>query len=200
MKFLFRNAVLLLALVACVPANKPSDEEVLSVAKSEGERIAGIAQKALGSQLMKAMSEGGPSHALTFCQVAAMPILDTLTTGFHVKVRRASDRNRNEIDSPTPQELKVLEGYRATLDSGKTLHSSVAVLNDEQVLFAMPILLNNPMCLKCHGAVGTDIDSSTYGLINRLYPNDKATGHALGDLRGIWSLTFSKAELTSLLK
>ncbi len=49
-----------------------------------------------------------------------------------------------------------------------------------------------PACLKCHGLPGKDIDANTLALLQKKYPEDKATGYKLGDLRGAWKISFSK--------
>jgi cytochrome c553 len=43
-------------------------------------------------------------------------------------------------------------------------------------------------CLKCHGTPGVDQDASSQAKIQRLYPQDEATGYAEGDFRGLWSI------------
>jgi hypothetical protein len=42
------------------------------------------------------------------------------------------------------------------------------------------------MCLQCHGKPNVDINEATLGQIEKLYPNDKAVGYGLNELRGIW--------------
>lgn len=58
------------------------------------------------------------------------------------------------------------------------------------VHFYAPILLAAPVCLQCHGRPEKDIAPATMAAIKKLYPEDKATGFQLGDLRGLWRVTF----------
>jgi cytochrome c551/c552 len=44
-----------------------------------------------------------------------------------------------------------------------------------------------PTCIKCHGGK-TDITESTQKMIAQKYPNDKAIGYQMGDLRGMWKI------------
>jgi hypothetical protein len=37
------------------------------------------------------------------------------------------------------------------------------------------------VCLTCHGSVGSDVAAA----LRERYPDDRATGYALGDFRGI---------------
>jgi cytochrome c len=65
-------------------------------------------------------------------------------------------------------------------------------LDSAHLLYTKPIVINNALCLNCHGEVGAAVTEETYALIREKYPNDNATGHQMGDLRGMWSITFSK--------
>ena len=46
--------------------------------------------------------------------------------------------------------------------------------------------LGQPLCLKCHGQPEREIAPSTMEVLRRLYPEDRATGFRLGELRGMW--------------
>ena len=76
----------------------------------------------------------------------------------------------------------------------------VEVLDEQQILYAKPIVMNNPLCLNCHGTVGTQVSVEANALLNSLYPEDNATKHQLGDLRGIWSITFAREDIVTYLK
>jgi hypothetical protein len=51
----------------------------------------------------------------------------------------------------------------------------------------LPIVLNNALCLKCHGGAD-DVDAATMKVLAERYPADEATGYRLDDLRGIWRI------------
>jgi len=44
--------------------------------------------------------------------------------------------------------------------------------------------------LQCHGQIGKDIHDDVYKVIKEKYPQDKATGFKVGELRGIWDIKF----------
>ncbi len=180
--------------------SEPTREEVINLVQTQGEKISLAAQQALGSQLQQAMAENGPVHAVQFCNAAAFMIIDTLKTELRATVKRASLRARNPKDKPTLTERAILEKYLVQLDNGTELKPFVEILDTKEVLFAKPILLNNPMCLNCHGKVGNQVQIETHNLIQELYPNDEAMNHELGDLRGIWSITFAEDEVIAYLK
>jgi hypothetical protein len=51
------------------------------------------------------------------------------------------------------------------------------------------------MCLKCHGNLGQEVEAKTYDKILELYPNDKAVGYDINQVRGIWSIEFEVAKI-----
>ena len=55
------------------------------------------------------------------------------------------------------------------------------------------------MCLSCHGESGTEINETTLQKLAELYPEDKAKGHKVGDLRGMWSVRIPKSEVVKRL-
>ena len=179
---------------------EPTWAAVIEQVRQEGEGISLKAQKALGGQLMKVLAEEGPEGAVAFCTLAAYPILDTIDTKFDVTIKRASLRIRNPKDAPTEVERAILTDYEDQLKNGQPLTTKVEVLDQGKLLFAKPILLNNPMCLNCHGQLGSEVSQETYDFIQSQYPEDNAVNHAIGDLRGIWSITFQRQEVWDYLK
>jgi hypothetical protein len=115
------------------------------------------------------------------------------------QIKRASLRYRNPVDQPTKAEKEIIREYQKNLTTNQDLQPVVVDLNDAQMLYAKPILLDNPICLNCHGQEIEQISRETLQKIQNLYPEDQATGHELGDLRGIWSVTFQKEALQQYL-
>ena len=55
-----------------------------------------------------------------------------------------------------------------------------------------PIVLNNQLCLRCHGEVGRDISKDDYALIQQQFPRDQATGYRLGQTMGAWQISMQR--------
>lgn len=64
---------------------------------------------------------------------------------------------------------------------GDRAPQSVA-LGDDRRGYVEPILLQ-PLCLTCHGA---SLAPELQSRIDELYPDDRATGFEVGDLRGVF--------------
>jgi hypothetical protein len=48
------------------------------------------------------------------------------------------------------------------------------------------------MCLSCHGSVKQNISAETLKVINENYPDDKAIGYGLNELRGLFVVEMEK--------
>ncbi len=198
---------LLLTLAACnnqskqqLPTEATVDQEqLMAFALAEGNRISNQAQMALGGQLKKAISEGGPSHAVGFCNLSATKILDTITTGYsQLEVGCTSLKVRNQNNTPSKVEHQLLDDYRQKSQDKSDLSPQVQPIGNNSLLYGKPIMLNNPLCLNCHGTVGTQISDETYQVIREHYPQDQAIDFEMGDLRGMWTIEFNREELTEM--
>jgi hypothetical protein len=182
-------------LSACGPTRKELPEaELIMLAKEEGNRITMETQHLLGSTLKSKIQQAGIPEALEYCNLNAYPLVDSMQMKYHAIIRRASMDTRNPLDKPAEDEKIIIEDYQSNLKEGKTPEIYVKVKENE-VHYARPILLTDAVCLKCHGTVGENISPEHYRIIQNLYPEDQATGHSLGDLRGIWSVKFRRKDL-----
>jgi len=140
------------------------------------------------------MASDGPSGALQYCSVAALPLVDSLSVAQGLRIKRTSDRTRAPQDAPDADEQRRLNEVLALLAGGTApadIPPQAAVLGDS-VAYYQPILITMPTCLKCHGAAGTDVDSLTMASIRERYPLDSAMGYRVGDFRGLWSIRWTR--------
>lgn len=192
---MFRHAlgtVLLLApLLACGPGQPPFDE---ADAIARGQAIAMGAFQQLSGRLQGAIARHGTAGAVAYCSQAALPLVDSLARAQGVRIKRTSDRLRAAHDAPDADEQRRLAEVAAQLAQGARpaeIGAQARLLGDS-VAFYQPILIAMPTCLKCHGQPGADIDSLTQAALAQRYPNDRATGYALGDFRGLWSIRWRR--------
>ncbi|NND07338.1 MAG: DUF3365 domain-containing protein, partial [Saprospiraceae bacterium] len=157
-----------------------------------GDEITALSQATLLKNVSAAMKSGGPKYAIEFCSAEAMPILDSLSQAHRANIQRISLRNRNPENGPkTSTERIILETYDVDNQNALTLKPLISESNDH-ISYFKPIKIGIPACLKCHGMPEADIDVSTLAKINELYPEDKAIGYKMGELRGAWKVTFEK--------
>jgi len=140
-------------------------------------------------QLKSAIEAGGPSSAITTCNVIAPQIADELSTGGW-KVGRTSLKLRNPGNSPDDWERSTLLAFEQQLAEGtpaanlqnSTIESNHGVTH-YRFMKAIPI---NSVCLACHGdAISRDVQS----ILAEKYPLDAATGYQPGELRGAFTIS-----------
>jgi len=193
--FLYILFLIILIMPGCKSSKKTlSDTELTEMAIEEGNRISMETQQLLGTTLKSKIQQHGIMEALSYCNLNAYPLVDSMQTRYEIRIKRASLDTRNPMDQPDRNEFAIIQNYQSDLEAGRTLEVFVEIRENE-VHYARPILLNDAVCLNCHGMVGKDIAEENYRIIRDLYPEDQATGHSLGDLRGIWSLKFNKEVL-----
>jgi len=174
--------------------DRVAESKLVEKAIEEGKLISSETQQLLGKTLKSTIQQKGIPAALDYCNLNAYPLVDSIEQKYGVTIKRASLDMRNPQDSPDKEEQNIIALYQKDLQEGRTPEVKVNIHSNE-ILFAKPILLNDPVCLNCHGQVGTEITKENYAVIQALYPEDQATGHKLGDLRGIWSIRFNRKNL-----
>ncbi|MBO3098660.1 Tll0287-like domain-containing protein [Gelidibacter pelagius] len=146
------------------------------------------AQAVLGKNLMQAIQKDGTIGALSFCNERAYPLTDSMAVVNNVRLKRVSDKPRNQDNQANAVELEVIETYKNTIANQEAPEPLVQT-SDTGVQVYYPIL-TNPMCLQCHGKP-KNIEPSTLKKLTILYPKDKALGYDLNEVRGIWKVTFN---------
>ncbi|MBI1288770.1 MAG: DUF3365 domain-containing protein [Flavobacteriales bacterium] len=156
-----------------------------------GEEITDSVQSKLKANLVKAMQEGGPVSAVKFCNVHAMELTSMYSEKYSTEVKRVSDRNRNAKNAANEKELAVIEDFKQTIKEGKPVLPKVAIDEDGKKNYYAPIYVGG-VCLTCHGDPN-NMQPELVTVLDSLYPNDKARGYAVDELRGIWSVKFKNS-------
>jgi len=82
--------------------------------------------------------------------------------------------------------LQQFEDRKQAGEAVKTLTFSEKVTSDDgQEMRMMKAIPTGEVCLKCHGS---NIAEPVQASLNELYPDDQATGFALGDIRGAFTI------------
>lgn len=179
--------------VALLPA--PLSPEQHAAALQQGQVIVAETFSLLSSNLQSAIRSGGVSNALPFCSVAAVPLTTSLAGKRGVAIRRLTHKPRNPVNRADALESTILDHFRTSGVEPNPPAPVVTNLNAATLSYFAPIVLNNELCLKCHGEPGVDIAPEDLAIIQRLYPQDQATGFRLGDLRGAWRVDLPVAQL-----
>lgn len=147
----------------------------------------------LKGELESAMKAGGPLNAIEVCQKVAPSIAQAESERTGWKVGRTSLKTRNPANAPDAWETAVLKKFEERAAAGESPNEMAyfeVVEQDGKKAFrfmkaiGMPPLEQMP-CLKCHGE---NIDPKVAAKLDELYPNDKARGYKVGDIRGAFTI------------
>ncbi len=108
------------------------------------------------------------------------------------RVRRVSEKFRNPADAPDAVEREVLRRWAQAQAEGRLspkdeYQESVTEDGARYVRYMRPIFIAGPVCLQCHGAPAA-LAPGLADALRDLYPDDRATGYKVGDLRGAISV------------
>lgn len=173
---------------------KPETSQAETGAKELGMHYAMETKKVLGKNLMGTIQNEGVEAALAFCNERAYPLTDSMSTNFHARIKRVSDKPRNPNNQANDIELAHIETFKAQVSAGNSVEP---ILREEngKVFFYYPIVTNT-MCLNCHGVPEQHITTKVYESLSQLYPQDRATGYEPDEVRGIWSIVFDAPKKT----
>ncbi|MDH5425825.1 MAG: DUF3365 domain-containing protein [Gammaproteobacteria bacterium] len=144
----------------------------------------------LKSELVAAMKSGGPVNAIDVCNIKAPAIAEEMSKKHGVKISRTSLKLRNQANKPDAWELKVLNRFETRKTKGENVKnmefSEVVSQKGKNVFRYMKAIPTGKPCLNCHA---TEIEPAVISKLSKLYPQDKARGFKLGDIRGAFTLS-----------
>ncbi|MCB0359385.1 MAG: DUF3365 domain-containing protein [Bdellovibrionales bacterium] len=187
MKIKHRIALLfaLLSLDANLARSEPSETQLAKKATAIGAAASDELLSELKAALTSALATGGPVHAIEFCSSQAIPLTQSLSKkyGDMVTVARTSSQVRNPANAPDALDRKALNQAAKDLQKGDLSDFVLLEEDNRTARFYRPIT-TGALCLTCHG-MQADIPSEVRSALQRTYPDDRATGYRLGDLRGL---------------
>lgn len=143
----------------------------------------------LQTELMTAMQQGGPTEAINVCQQRAPAIAAEIAAETGWAVGRTSLGFRNPGNAPDEWERNVLEGFDNAVARGEpasALSHHEVIENDSGKHFRfMRAIPTAGLCLTCHGS---ELPNEVTFALERLYPDDRATGYSEGQVRGAFSI------------
>jgi cytochrome c553 len=190
--YLFENEM---ETVAWFANDFPKEQERIAANKENmsyvdrGFEYAMATKSVLGKNLKGKINSEGTLAAVSFCNLNAIHFTDSMSAVYNAEIKRVSDKSRNSNNQANANELEIIQGFKSQLENGEEI-IPVTVEEQNHVFGYYPIVTND-MCLKCHGETGS-MEAETYSKIALLYPQDKATGYATNQLRGIWVVKMTK--------
>ncbi len=188
---IFNIILLSLIIFACSDEMKLTEEEQEKYSE-QGIEIVRTSFNTLKTHLVTAIEREGIGNAIKYCNLKALHLMDSLSKEYNAEIRRTSSKARNPKDKPLDYEESTLEEFHEKFKNGEALIPVLKKFKDESIVFFVPILIDNPICLNCHGPKNIMVTEPNERIIQSLYPTDEATGYKMGDLRGMWSVRFKK--------
>ena len=175
-----------LSLPLLMSAQSPQAEVDQAQLKQQAISIVKQFGGSLKPELKKAIQSGGPAHAISVCSETAPRIANQLSTETGWYVKRVSLKPRNSQTAiPDAWEQKVLEQFDQRQAGGESAEKmAFAEVVDGKFRF-MKAQGVEAVCLNCHAA---NIAPETEAALKQNYPDDKARGYTLGQIRGAFSL------------
>nr|VFJ57772.1 MAG: Protein of unknown function (DUF3365) [Candidatus Kentron sp. FW]VFJ67357.1 MAG: Protein of unknown function (DUF3365) [Candidatus Kentron sp. FW] len=179
------SLLLLLSVIGCTATPVDNIEERISANR----QVVKDLFAALKGELEKALAAGDPAAAIPVCNTKVPEIGKTFKEKYpDWTIGRTSLKTRNPKNAPDEWEKDVLQRFEARKAAGedpKTMEHSVFVEKDGVPMFRyMKAIPTADACLLCHGKV---LLPEVAAKLDELYPEDKARGFDLGDIRGAFS-------------
>ncbi len=145
----------------------------------------------LMARLSKEIAAGGPEAAVGTCRDIAPAMAKQASSDTGWAIRRVSLKNRNPRAVPDDWERAVLQDFdrRAAAGEDPATLELYAVVDVDGVPTRryMRALPTQAMCLMCHGDPAL-FSPALRDRLAELYPDDRATGYRVGDIRGAITL------------
>tara|TARA_B110000116_G_scaffold255873_1_gene254582 strand:- start:23 stop:592 length:570 start_codon:yes stop_codon:yes gene_type:complete len=158
------------------------------------EKEAKAAIKELAISLKKSLKTvlkgSGPIAAVEYCNIAALDITDRVSLDKGITLKRTSLKVRNIANVASSWEKNILNKFEKRKVLGESIgtidYQEVYLDNNNKPFFRyMKAMPTGEVCLTCHGS---NIKKPLQIIINELYPEDKAYGFKIGDIRGAFAI------------
>ena len=147
--------------------------------------------KELKGILVEQIQSGGVVQAVSVCSDTAQLLTNEFGVERGVFIKRVSMKNRNENNYPDDFEKRILNRFELLKQNNEinneTEYAQIITEGDYKYLRYLKPIFVQAECLNCHGNQ-TDMMPEVNNLIAQEYPQDKATGYKVGDLRGAVSI------------
>lgn len=159
---------------------------------AEARSVASTVPPKLLSVLTEEIAKGGPASAIDVCRDKAPAMAKAASAQSGWAIKRVSLKNRNPKAVPDAWERAMLEEFDRRASAGEppaSLEASTTVTTptghtEYRYMKALPV---QPVCLACHGAPES-LAPEVSQQLRTLYPDDRAVGYALGQIRGAMTI------------
>lgn len=154
----------------------------------ETRKVAGDLVAQIRGELTKELEFSGPLRGVIVCKYTVPEISSAMSRKTGWRVTRVALRPRNPaLGSADAWEQKVLLDFERRAERGEKVdgleHGEVVAEPGGRYYRYMKALPLGPLCVSCHGAPDR-LTPNLKALLEAEYPHDRATGYAVGQVRG----------------
>jgi hypothetical protein len=157
----------------------------------EARRVATSVPPKLLAVLSDEIARGGPESAIGVCRDKAPEMARNASAQSGWQIRRVSLRNRNPMAVPDAWERAMLEDFDRRAAAGEAPaaleKAEVVAEGDQRFQRYMRALPTQELCLQCHGTPDR-LSGAVKAKLDSLYPQDRATGYSVGQIRGAMTI------------
>ncbi len=179
------------AAVAALVLTVPAVAEDTAALGKEGKAAIMEFGGALKGALKTALKEGGPVKAISVCNTEAPEIAAKVSASSGWTVARSSHKLRNPKNAPDAFTAAAIEDFLARQAGGEKAETmakaGIVEEGGKRVFHLVKAIPTGEVCLDCHG--GAEVNAMTEEKLAELYPQDKARGFSVGEMRGVFTLT-----------
>ncbi len=158
----------------------------------ESRAVANLIVNQVRDELVREMERTSPMRAITVCKYSVPEIASNISREKGMRVTRVSLRPRNpSLGEADVWEQKVLLDFEKRVTKGEKAdvleyHEVVREPAGMAFRYMKSIVVSAP-CLLCHGPT-EQLSEGVRAQLRQEYPNDKAVGYRLGQVRGAVSI------------
>lgn len=176
-------------LAKLLKAEQPAQDQQIEQALREARQVSSELTDNVRELLLKEIGKGGWVGAVKVCSEKAQQITQEFNIRTGHNARRVSLRYRNPSNIPDEYERRKLEDFDLLNKKKEMKNEDGEVVNEggQKYLRYMRPLVTLPLCINCHGPK-ENISADVKTVLAEKYPEDRATGFLVGDLRGAISV------------
>jgi hypothetical protein len=175
--------------VALYGASVRHDAQLRAALTAEAAAVTRDYGATLLGALKSALESAGTVGAVAFCHDQAPEIAAEASRQSGWRVARTSLKPRNATSAPDSYDRRVMEDFAARIAEGapaaELSRTEIVDSGDGREFRFVKAIPTAELCLACHG---TEVKGAVRAKIDALYPDDRATGFKVGDMRGVFTL------------
>lgn len=157
-------------------------------ALAKGRQAANVLTDTLRDQQIANVREKGAGASLPQCYYQALTVSKEVETTTGVRIKRTSSKLRNPGNAPDSFEQEALARFERFARDGMMPSDEIRKekLDGKPVFRYVKPITMGASCVPCH-AEKSALSEDVLRALDEKYPEDKAVGYKVGDLRGILS-------------